>query len=94
MEYECYDGFCIDVDDLGDHKPNCIDQKIDLPYLGRTSNLDGAGDWTMEFGNSPEGVGQVSLELGMLFYPDFLIIRILDVSGYVKKLSRYPRIDE
>ena len=30
--------------------------------------------------------------LGMLFYPYFLIIRILDLSGYLKKLSGYPSL--
>ena len=30
--------------------------------------------------------------VGMLFYPYFLIIRILDLSGYLKKLSGYPSL--
>ena len=43
---------------------------------------------------SVENKCSIFLALGMLFYPYFLIIRILYVSGFVKKLSGDPRIDE
>ena len=47
-----------------------------------------------EFGLGEKETTCMDLQVGMLFYPYFLIIWILDVSGYVKKLSGYPRIDE
>ena len=85
---------CITVDDDGNEHKMVVRKKNLLYHNQNLSSLFLLpSDLILNLDKMTDEMIEQNV-LGMLFYPYFLNIRIFDISGYVKKLSGYPRIDE